>query len=295
MNMWLASTLHRLFYRCPKSVRRAAKSQLNRWGIEVNLHPPAHVEAPSEFRWIRPQTAPLQNIQLFLDVRAEEHRDMAAGTYDAFIYDTLNELPLTLAGARVWDVGAYIGYHTLAFAALVGPTGHVVAFEPNPHNVTYLHKHLEKNQELAGRITVQPLALSNTDGEHDFRCGTTTRLSFIGHLDQPASDRIPQARYDQLQTISVKTARIDSLIAQDMAPPDVIKIDVEGAEARVLEGARALLAAHSPVLVIEIHNITCMFMVQSLLFEYGYRLRLLNSGTQPAISRAFVCAIPQAL
>ena len=92
---------------------------------------------------------------------------MHEGTYDSFIYKVIDEFG-PMKGSTIWDVGAHIGYHSLAFAALVGPSGHVVAFEPNPYNIKRLHQHLERNVDLGKHITLMTCALSNVDGEEDF-------------------------------------------------------------------------------------------------------------------------------
>jgi FkbM family methyltransferase len=280
---------------------------LRRLGIEVRLRPPISREVALadadesmetlqpdiERRWVEVRAGPAKGARLYLNVETQIDTSWMEGSYDSFIYDALETTGIDLLGATAWDVGAHCGYHTVALASLVGPSGQVVAFEPNPQNIRDLRRNLENNPLLAERVRLRTEALSNCDGEHIFR--HSPRFPSRGFLDinGPPSDRFPRTEYEAYDTMSVAVVRADSILRAGLRPPNMIKIDVEGAEVAVLEGAQELLRNHSPLLVIEVHNITCMFLTQRILYEAGYNLRLLDSG-QRSSSRSFLFASPEA-
>jgi hypothetical protein len=96
--------------------------------------------------------------------------------------------------------------------------------------------------------------------------------------------------YALFDRMEVTTATIDELVFQrGLAPPTVLKIDVEGAESLVLAGAREFFKNHHPLLLIEVHHILQMFQVLQLLGQYGYRAVVLDEeNASPA--RCFLIA-----
>ncbi len=230
----------------------------------------------------------LAGAKLYLDLANPVLQTMLSGSYDAYIYERLASVDLTDQAS--WDVGAEIGYHTLMLAAR---SRRVVAFEPNPHNIARIQKQLERNPALAARVRIESIALSDQDGEQLFRFSADPALASIGYLDRHGApgDRVKQAVYDQLEDHRVPTRSIDSLIASGMEAPAFIKLDVEGAEAEVLRGARRLLESQRPILAVEVHNVTCMFYVQAILLQAGYKTELVDEPDRSA-SRGFVWAAP---
>jgi FkbM family methyltransferase len=159
-----------------------------------------------------------------------------------------NELPVQHAlaallspGDTCFDVGANVGFFTLIAARLVGRRGRVVAFEPGPDNLQVLRQNLAAN--AATQVTVSASAVSNTDGSGRLRLADYSG----GHSLAP-----PQAT-EASGVIAVDTVTLDAFVRDhDIGAPDVVKIDVEGAEPAVLEGMATLLDEHRPVLVVEI-------------------------------------------
>ena len=247
-------------------------------------------------RWTQVEDGPMKGGWLFLDVDSPAYweHEMAEGRFDPFIYDEVSKT--NFEGAIFWDVGAHIGYHSFCFAALVGPTGGVYAFEPNPFNRERFQMHMERNPTLGSRINLQSLALSNTDGEATFEFspvvddGTSTgsHLSNASLASEPAD-------YAAFQSATVKTARADTLVEDSIFPaPAIMKIDVEGAEQLVLEGATGLLATARPLLFVEVHNISQMFYVQRLLLKADYEMEILDAQ-HASLSRCFTVARPARL
>lgn len=261
------------------------------WKMALSLTAPPTVAEPS---WLQVKAGPLQGAELFVDVRDGASREMIEGIYDSFIYDALDNAGILKDNITVWDIGAHIGYHTLAFASLVGSSGCVYAFEPNPYNMERIRQHIGKNQPLAECIRIMDYALSNSDDQQPLRISPLYFLSSIGYLDTNGtypSERISKSTYNKLETTMVSVRRADSLIKEGLQPPALIKIDVEGAEVQVLEGAQDLLSMRRPALIIEVHNIKNMFLVQEILLNLDYKSRFLDAQQQSSSSRGFILAV----
>ena len=141
-------------------------------------------------------------------------------------------------GMRIWDVGANAGFYTLAFARLAGTSGRVHAFEPLAENVDHLLAHLRLNR--IGNATVVQAALGETEGESGFR---VARSNSMGRLAPEATGYL------------VPTLTIDGFLARHPeSRPDLLKIDVEGAESRVLAGGLRCLREFAPAIVLSLHG-----------------------------------------
>lgn len=150
-------------------------------------------------------------------------------------------------GDCVWDVGANHGYTTILFARLAGEEGHVCAFEPEPRNVEILTRNIDLNS-FAGRVTILPLAIGGESGRARFSVGD--------HCDNHHLEGVGGgAAYKTVGCIEVEQRSVDDLITEGtLPPPDVIKLDVEGAELAALSGMKNCLTAHRPRLMVEAHG-----------------------------------------
>jgi len=164
------------------------------------------------------------------------------------------------------DVGANIGLITLPVAAQ-SPGLQVFAFEPDPRNLGMLRHNVTLNPALAPRVCVVAAAASDTQG---------TAL-FESDDDNSANSRIVPA--PTARTCCVPTIRLDEYFTNHGRYPEVVKIDVEGAELRVLQGMTGLFARHPPhTLFIEVHAFSaadrCGFKtaIRDLLLASGYSL-----------------------
>lgn len=158
--------------------------------------------------------------------------------------ETIQEvMDMLSSGGVLYDIGANVGLYTLV-AAKRGV--HVVAFEPAPANHASLRRNLAHNH--LSSVHVIPLALGETRGRARFFTSGTDAASQINSLSGDVVARYGRSR----RVIDIDIARLDDT-ARDLPPPDVIKIDVEGAEGAVLRGAVQILREHGPVLSIELH------------------------------------------
>jgi FkbM family methyltransferase len=232
----------------------------------------------SSCQWTRVAGGPLHGADLLLSPGTVPWQDeMAAGRFEAFIYDAL--AGRRLEGTAVWDVGAHVGYHTLCFAALVGASGSVTAFEPNASNLERLRQNIARNPDLQPRVRVEPCALSDRDGvDRFFHTPRVDDGTSSGSTLGAALISATRADFEAQHHATVPTARADSMVRAGLLPrPALVKVDVEGAEALVLEGARETLRSARPILVLEIHNVLAMLAVCRLLAALAYDLQPLDT------------------
>ncbi len=161
-------------------------------------------------------------------------------------------------GSVVYDVGAHFGYYSLLASKSAGADGRVIALEPSPRNLKVLRKHVELNR--AANVAVLETALSDHEGEARFdnRAG-----SGVGHLSLEGP-------------LTVNLTTLDALGHQFPAP-NVLKIDVEGAEEAVLRGGRETLRS-KPTIFLSTHGPGPAENCSRLLRELGYSLHELLPG-----------------
>ncbi len=159
-------------------------------------------------------------------------------------------------GQVVMDIGANVGFYTLLSSQLVGEKGRVVAFEPLPRNIAFLREHLRINR--VQNATLIEAAVSERSGEATFQEGGSGAM---GRISSGGGVR-------------VKLVSVDELVERGEAPrPDVMKIDVEGAEAMVLRGAaRTIAGGARPLIFLATHGAPVHRECCDLLRSWGYRL-----------------------
>ena len=141
-------------------------------------------------------------------------------------------------GMTVVDVGANHGDLTAVAAACVGPSGHVIAYEPSPATADALRVRLGD----ARHVEVRQRALAARVGESAF---------YIDSSKSTSSTLYPGAIGPVRNEIRVIVRTLDADL-MDLPPVDVIKIDAQGAEGRIFEGARRLLKRDKPLLIFEL-------------------------------------------
>ncbi len=177
---------------------------------------------------------------------------------------------LVRPGDVVYDCGANLGLYDRFLVATLG-AGRVVAFEPSPENRHFLAANLALGG-IADRVTVLPMALADEDGIAEFQVDDVQTTS--GTLSKVTGGEPSEGRRNLRlapRTDQVLCRRLDTVVSEEkLPPPDVIKIDVEGAEAFVLRGAAGILRERRPRLVVELHGAAVAREVLGLLFDQGY-------------------------
>lgn len=179
------------------------------------------------------------------------------------------------------DVGANIGYFTLLGAHLIGPLGKVIAFEPFQSNVKLLYL----NAALNGysQVAIHPFAVADRNGLLAY-----DNTASNGVISEPR----PELGFLQSTTL-VPAVRLDDLLGT-ADRIDAIKLDIEGAEYRALEGAARVLRTHRPHIYSEfsppalsaVSGATAEAYLQRLLVDEGYCIDVLDrDGTVASCGR----------
>lgn len=154
------------------------------------------------------------------------------------------------SGMTVIDVGANIGYYALMFSSFILDNGRIICFEPDPTNLRELRANVAANK-LEGLVTIVPSAVGDLDGMIRFEPGLNSHIVADGSRE-------------------VAITKIDSLALDKLG---FMKIDVEGYEGAVLDGACKTIEQFHPTLFVELHpqlltKHTHREIVQFLQFHY---------------------------
>ena len=190
----------------------------------------------------------------------------ATGGYPGYLLGTTEpEEQQALAGylqpgMTFFDIGANVGFFSTLAGRLVGPAGRVVAFEPFPESA----QRATRNAQLNGfeHVSVVEAAVGASSGKVNLQ------------LDRSSSHRVGEP--GEWDSLTVEQVAIDEWRASAAVPaPDVVMIDVEGAELDVLRGMKDTIATSRPVILCEVHWLGVDFpaFVDEHLVPLGYRLR----------------------
>jgi FkbM family methyltransferase len=163
------------------------------------------------------------------------------GNYETKTLALLNKY--AKKGEGFYDLGANGGY----FSMIANQLGmRVYAFEPNPQNVQLFTKHLELNNKIS-EITLFPYAV----------CDKSRILKFSNESNLSANTYTNSNYTTTSAYIDVKGISIDEFLKdnKDLLKPQIMKIDVEGAELDVLKGAKDTINKYSPVILLSTHDI----------------------------------------
>jgi FkbM family methyltransferase len=181
------------------------------------------------------------------------------------------------------DAGANDGLYTLFLARRVGETGTVLAFEPSQREFSRLQSNIELNR--LENVRLFSAALSNQDGEAQLR------IAGYEHEGQNTLGDFVYEGIETLRTERVQTLRLDSAVAEaGLARLDFLKIDVEGGETRLLQGAQTVFRDLRPVILFEVLDSALRRQNSSreelahLLREAGYVLYAFDPEGLPVIA-----------
>lgn len=180
-----------------------------------------------------------------------------------------------LSGDEVfWDVGANVGYFTLVAATALNHRGRIIAFEPGKNAFARLTENLALNPWR--NITAYPLAVTDREGE--------AVLHLAGDIAD-SSANLYQAAAAQAGCQVCRTVALDHFLREEkLAPPDLIKLDAEGAELAVIQGAQQLIAESPPLWLMEMEekNLRTAGASKAAVAQFltgcGYRAAHLSKG-----------------
>jgi FkbM family methyltransferase len=163
-----------------------------------------------------------------------------------------------------------VGYYTILASRLVGPQGSVIAIEPVIRNLFFLYQHIILNK--AHNVTIVSTACADTLSVLGFSSGVNYAQ---GHL---VSENENEEKGVRNNAAIVPTVTVDAVVKQLGFSPDVIKIDVEGAEYLVLKGAHTTILEAKPRIFLSVHSellrSTCLKYLEGL----GYKSKMLAPG-----------------
>ena len=230
-------------------------------------------ESPVTIRWSVDDLVEVDvaGIAMALDrADASVSIQIADGGYEPHVASTLDRL---LGDGDVFvDVGANVGYHTFRASARVGATGRVVAVEANPENARLIAHTIESN--AIGNIELVPVALAAGRGYVSFG----THVGSNGGFLPDGASTTGSGRGTIVPTLALDDLGLDRV--------SVVKIDVEGAEGIVIDGATATIERHRPSFVMEFSKeMTTRVSARSPLehlarfVDWGYSIAVIDRST----------------
>jgi FkbM family methyltransferase len=172
-------------------------------------------------------------------------------------------------GHVVIVVGAHVGIHVLYIAKLLDRRGDVYAIEAWPDNFEALVRNIEHNAHCLLRAKALNAAICNHTGLATLSMGATDGTHHLTTKGETA-------------TCQVGCTTLDRFVSESALLPDLIVIDVEGAELRVLQGAANVLAQCRSTLLIEHHASDIRTEMEAWLNEAGYEVA--------PVGRRHICA-----
>jgi len=207
--------------------------------------------------WIRVPEGLAKGLWMYVDPRFE-HWYMN-GDHEPWIQELLkSELR---PGDCYFDVGAHTGFFSLIASRIVGSSGRIVTFEPDPENAAVLKSNLARNGLTD--VAVVEAAVWSSAGKLAFQ-----RAAEASNRTQ---GQVATTTAEGPSCVSVRAVCLDDLVYDEQRPvPHLVKMDVEGAEWEALQGARRLLAEARPKLLCEVHDGAQMSPIREFLEALGY-------------------------
>ena len=211
--------------------------------------------------------------------RSNGHR-FALGNFERHVVNAIRAE--MVPGGVAYDVGAYVGYLTMVMSRCAGPDGTVVAFEASPRVLPALKANLAADEFANTEIVDR--AVSDQSGTLSFEMYPYSTIGRISR-DGTADDAV---------TVEVQAITLDEYVYElGNPPPNLIKIDVNGAELQVLQGADRLLREQAPKVLVEVRTRT-QPEVTDLMAAAGYRARQLEAEDQARADLYNVVFVPHA-
>lgn len=226
---------------------------------------------PDLLIWVQIQHGPAEGLWIRLNPRTGQN--VQEGIGEPLVQQAL--VDHLKPGMTFYDLGANIGFFSLMAARLVGPNGKVFSFEADPEIAARLRENLSRNQFSHAHVEQKAIWSQNTTVSFTRVDQNVSPDRGLGHVSQSASAD---------GAIQVEAVSLDDYTASHPAP-DLLKCDVEGAEAAVFQGAERLLAAKRPILLVEMHSTENHRVLVEKFVHLGYRVQNLDDN--------HVLALPQ--
>src|SRR5713101_6688825 len=234
----LESVIPRILAQVPLSWRRAIIGRLENPSLFANfVHNLLNRMPPSQSQVFICQGA-LEGYRMCVDWN--RFRSFVYGTWESEVTSTV--ISTVKPRMTVMDIGAHIGYYSLLFAKCVGPTGSVFSFDLVPENLAILRKNIQLNE--LSQVQTFPQAIFSGKRE----------ISIAVPDESPNSGEGSVAHHHGARQYLVPAVTLDSFCVPSAVRPDILKIDVEGAEYDVLLGAQETISRCRPKLFIELHH-----------------------------------------
>ena len=222
--------------------------------------------------WVQVHRGPAKGIWLRLNPRTG--RAYFEGKVEPEVQGALQKY--LSPGMTFYDVGANIGFFSLLAARLVGPQGHVVAFEADPEIAARLREQVMRNSNAP--IAVEEKAVWSSSNPVSF-ARADANISPDRGLGHVVTKGVEQSAPG---TIWVSAVSLDDYVAGSIEP-DFIKCDVEGAEVAVFLGAQKLLSRKKTVILCEMHSNENHRVLMEEFTRLGYRCE--SCGTNHVLAQ----------
>jgi FkbM family methyltransferase len=219
---------------------------------------------------------PAKGLRLELDLVRRHESAYVLGKYETEILASLAKL--VQPGWTIWDVGTYLGLYSVFFSRLVGPTGAVVSIEPDPRNLERTRRNLEINgYRMAHHLNA---AIGGPAGEVDFLLSEDTNSHLPGvYVGDRGMKEVYRGRDATKTTLKIACVTLDQACFEQALPrPNLIKIDIEGAELVALRYLDRLCKEVRPILLLELHNPECDAEAWVFATRTGYTLTRAEDG-----------------
>lgn len=242
------------------------------------IHRVSHRMLPTDEKvWARIESGPAQGLWLELNPRTGQN--YLRGEAELAVQKVLAER--LHPGMVFYDLGANIGLFTLLAARLVGESGKVFSFEPDPENAARLRRNVQRNG--FANVTVVEKGIWST----------TTKLNFVkSSADSPdhGIGKFATTENGAGGTLTECVSLDDFAKDASVSRPDALKCDVEGAEVEALRGGATLLQSRHPWIVCEMHSDANRRAATDWLASLGYTVAALDGDHVLAMPSAKIAA-----
>jgi FkbM family methyltransferase len=215
-----------------------------------------------------------------------------AFNYDYLTGDYVEPMALELLSSKLkpdsvfYDLGANIGYYSFIANKIIR-SGRIYSFEPIPLNLAIFRQHILLNQRRLESDNIELMGYGISDAEKEIFFSANEYSEGNTYVDSEMQGLAEKK-------LRVKCHSMDDLVEQGFRAPNMIKIDVEGAEFDVLRGARKVIHQHKPIILLATHDCHVPGIQKScvdLLSRLGYELTKLPGHNKTMIGLVDYIAI----